>query len=185
MAPMFDADDCGRLLAVARRSLEARVRRARELGDDVAPPLDLPRAAFVSVHHGPRLRGCLGRIEADLAVGRVVAHLAGAVADSDPRFAPVSPDELEALNIEISVLSPQVEATPDDVEVGRHGLIVAAAGRRGLLLPQVAVEHRWDRLAFLRHTCLKAGLPADAWEQGARLFVFEAQVFAEDGPPEQ
>jgi AmmeMemoRadiSam system protein A len=177
---MFDADDRWRLLAIARRALEARVRREGSLGEDVAPPLDLPRGAFVSLHRGAHLRGCLGRIEADLAVGRVVAHLAGAVADSDPRFAPVTPDELAALQIEVSVLTPQVEASPGDVEVGRHGLIVEGHGRRGLLLPQVAVGHRWDRLAFLRETCLKAGLPSDAWEQGARLFVFEAQVFGED-----
>jgi AmmeMemoRadiSam system protein A len=177
---MFDAADRARLLDIARRSLEARVRRSRGPGDDVAPPLDALRGAFVSLHHGVRLRGCLGRIQADLPVGRVVAHLAGAVADSDPRFVPITPDELDALHIEISVLTPEVEAAAGDVAIGRHGLIVERDGRRGLLLPQVAVEHRWDRLTFLRHTCLKAGLPPDAWQQDARLFVFEAQVFGED-----
>ena len=186
---MFDAADRTRLLQIARRALEARVRRSRIPDADVAPPLDARRGAFVSLHRGVHLRGCLGRIQADLAVGRVVAHLAGAVADSDPRLVPVTPDELGALHLEISVLSEEVEAGPDDVEVGRHGLIVERHGRRGLLLPQVAVEHGWDRLTFLRHTCLKAGLPAEAWEQDARLYVFEAQVFGEDPrwtePPRQ
>jgi hypothetical protein len=176
---MFDAGDRSRLLAIARRSLEARVRRAPGLGDDVAPPLDVPRGAFVSLRRGGDLRGCLGRIQPDLAVGHVVAHLASAVADSDPRFVPVTADELAALHIEVSVLTPQQEASPGEVEVGRHGLIVESRGRRGLLLPQVAIEHQWDRLAFLRHTCLKAGLPPDAWQHDARLFVFEAEIFGE------
>jgi uncharacterized protein (TIGR00296 family) len=102
------------------------------------------------------------------------------VADSDPRFNPVSPAELGDIELEISVLTPEREIDAiEEIEIGRHGLIVEQRGRRGLMLPQVAVEHNWDRETFVAHTCLKAGLPADAWRHGARVLVFEAQVFAE------
>ena len=102
------------------------------------------------------------------------------MSDSDPRFEPVGPEELDEIDVEISVLTPEREIeSVDDIEVGRHGLIVEQGYRRGLLLPQVAVEHRWDRTTFLEHTCLKAGLPRDAWQHGARLLVFEAEVFGD------
>jgi AmmeMemoRadiSam system protein A len=177
----FDLSDQRRLLVLARRSLVARVRRDRAPAADVTAPLDVTRGAFVSIHRGATLRGCLGRITCDWAVGRVVAHLAEAVADSDPRFEPVTSAELDELHIEVSVLTPEREATPEEIDVGRHGLIVERGRDRGLLLPQVAVEHDWDAITFLRHTCLKAGLPPDAWQADARLFVFEAQVFGELG----
>jgi AmmeMemoRadiSam system protein A len=176
---MFALDDQARLLTLARRSLEARVRRTPAPAPDVRAPLDQRLGAFVSIHHGSTLRGCLGRITPDWAVGRVVAHLAEALADSDPRFEPVSTAELDALLIEVSVLTPERLASPDEIQVGRHGLIVEDGGRRGLLLPQVAVEHEWDVRTFLQHTCAKAGLAPDAWQRDARLFVFEAEVFGE------
>jgi AmmeMemoRadiSam system protein A len=176
---VFGSGDQERLLVLARRSLEARVRRTATATPDVGAPLHLPRGAFVSIHRRGALRGCLGRVTGDWPLGRVVAHLAGAVADSDPRFAPVALHELDELLIEISVLTPEREATPSEIEVGRHGLIIEALGRRGLLLPQVAADQRWDRTTFLRQTCVKAGLPPDAWQADARLYVFEAQVFGE------
>jgi AmmeMemoRadiSam system protein A len=176
---MFAPDDQARLLTIARRSLDARVRRLPAPALDVRAPLDERRGAFVSIHRGSDLRGCLGRITPDWPVGRVVAHLAEAVADSDPRFGPVAVGELDSLLIEVSVLTPERPASADEIEVGRHGLIVEGGGRRGLLLPQVAVEHKWDARTFLEHTCMKAGLPPDAWQRDARLSVFEAQVFGE------
>jgi AmmeMemoRadiSam system protein A len=175
---MFAHEHQQRLLTVARRSLEARVRRLPGPPSDVRAPLDQPRGAFVSIHCGDALRGCLGRLQADLAVGRVVAHLAEAVSDSDPRFQPVAADELTSLQIEISVLAPERPGHADEIEIGRHGVIVEYRGRRGLLLPQVAVEHGWDAHTFLTHTCRKAGLPPDAWRD-ASLYLFEAQVFSE------
>jgi AmmeMemoRadiSam system protein A len=176
----FAPADRQRLLALARESLEARVRRAAAPPADLDPPLDLPCGAFVSIHRGPALRGCLGRITCDLPLGRVVSHLAQAVAESDPRFPPVRIDELAALSIEISVLTPECEARPADIEIGRHGLIVERGLRRGLLLPQVAADHCWDATTFLEHTCLKAGLAPDAWKDpDTRLLVFEAEVFGE------
>ena len=175
----FDLQDQSRLLVLARRCLEARVRRGPTPAPDVGVPLDIECGAFVSIHRDRTLRGCLGRVTADRAVGRVVAHLAEAVADSDPRFSPVTVPELDSVHIEISVLSRERAATLADIDVGRHGLIVESGRHRGLLLPQVAVEHGWDSVSFLRYTCVKAGLPPDAWKGDIRLFVFEAQVFGE------
>jgi AmmeMemoRadiSam system protein A len=176
--PIPDPDRI-RLLAFARHVLEARVRRAPPPPRPDGGVFELPRGAFVSIHCGADLRGCLGRLEPD-PLGATVAHLAAVVADSDPRFDAVRADELSALVIELSVLTPEQEiGDPGEVEVGRHGLIVEKGYRRGLLLPQVPVEHGWDREEFLAHTCSKAGLPCDAWRQGARLFVFEAEVFGE------
>jgi AmmeMemoRadiSam system protein A len=173
-------EDQRRLLDLARRALEARVRRAGvpEVDSTLAP--DIKSGAFVSIFHGDELRGCLGRLNSQLPIARLVAQLAQAVADSDPRFDRVMPQELDDIGFEISVLTREREIeSVDEIEVGRHGLIVEQGTSRGLLLPQVPTEHGWDREAFLDHTCLKAGLAADAWRRGARIFVFEAQVFGE------
>lgn len=177
---MFEPDDRLRLLSIARRALEARVRREHEPAPEGGGVLDTRRGAFVSIHLKDALRGCLGRLEADWTIGRVVQHLGRALADSDPRFAPVEVDEVDDLSIEISVLSPEREAaSTGEIEIGRHGLIVESNGRRGLLLPQVASGHGWDVETFLRHTCLKAALSPDAWRTGARILLFEAEVFGE------
>lgn len=178
---MLSRDDQTTLLRIARHALDARVHRVPVVpaaeGEGV---LRIACGAFVSIHRQGALRGCLGRVVADMPLTDVVHHLATVVADSDPRFEPVRPDELDEIDIEISVLTPEREVhSLDAIEVGRHGLIVAQGHRRGLLLPQVATEHGWDVHQFVEHTCLKAGLPIDAWRQGARLLVFEAEVFAE------
>jgi AmmeMemoRadiSam system protein A len=173
-----------RLLRLARRSLEARVHRQAEPDVERGGVMDHLFGAFVTIHRGGELRGCLGRIEGDMPLGEVVRHLAQAVSDSDPRFQPVQPHELAEIEIEISVLTPEREvAAVSDIEVGRHGLIVERGRRRGLLLPQVAAEHGWTRETFLEHACLKAGLTRTAWHEGARLFVFEAEIFAEPPGP--
>ena len=110
-----------------------------------------------------------------------VAAMAVAAATRDSRFAPVSARELDSLRIEISVLSPLEPIRPDDVEVGRHGLLLHYGDRRGVLLPQVPAEHGWDREAFLAHTCEKAGVPADTWKRpDVELQGFTATVFGED-----
>jgi AmmeMemoRadiSam system protein A len=180
---LFAPDDCCRLLAIARRALEARVRRERTPAPEGGGALDTRCGAFVSIHSGGDLRGCLGRLEADWPIARVVSHLGGAVADSDPRFRPIDTTELAALEIEISILAPAREVqTSADILIGRHGLIVDNGLSRGLLLPQVAAEHDWDVETFIAHTCIKAGLPPDAWERGAKLLCFEAQVFGETAP---
>jgi AmmeMemoRadiSam system protein A len=123
------------------------------------------------------LRGCVGTFGTPKPLGRSVARLAAA-ACCDPRFAPVEAHEIPALTIQISVLTPPRRVHDVlEIAIGRDGLLVEEGERRGLLLPQVAVEHRWDREAFLGHTCLKAQLPRDAWRNGASIYRFEAEVF--------
>jgi AmmeMemoRadiSam system protein A len=177
---VISPEDQRRLVDLAHRALEARVRHAGlpDIDSSLAP--EVRRGAFVSIFHDGELRGCLGRLNSQLPIARLVAQLAQAVADSDPRFDRVTPQELVGIGFEISVLTREREIqSVDEIEVGRHGLIVEQGTSRGLLLPQVPTEQGWDREAFLDHTCLKAGIAADAWQRGARIFVFEAQVFGE------
>ena len=165
------------LLELARATVPASVlgRRLPPVPDD--PELALPRGVFVSLHREGALRGCLGHIEPDLPVGEAVRRMAVASSRDDPRFPPVAPDELEGLEVEVSVLSPTVRTGPEEVVPGRDGLIVRRGTRMGVLLPQVAVELGWDRVAFLRAVCHKAQLPAEAWRDPAtELYAFRAQV---------
>ena len=177
---MIGLEDRQRLLALARRAIEARVRREPPPAPDRGGALEWPRGAFVTIHCRGDLRGCLGRLDPEGSLAATVAHLAASVSDSDPRFEPVRPGELKDLDVEISVLTPEREVPSiADVEIGRHGLIVEQGGRRGLLLPQVAAEYGWDAETFVSHTCLKAGLPAYAWQHDARISRFDAEVFGE------
>jgi AmmeMemoRadiSam system protein A len=179
-ADLIDADDQRRLLSLARRAIEARVRHEPPPAPDRGGALESPHGAFVTIHCRGDLRGCLGRLDPDEPLADTVAQLAASATDSDPRFAPLRQDELDALEVEISVLTPEREvASVAEIEVGRHGLMIEQGSRRGLLLPQVATEYGWDRETFVSQTCLKAGLPGDAWRRGARILVFEAQVFGE------
>jgi AmmeMemoRadiSam system protein A len=175
-------DDQQRLLRLARLALEARVRREPAPPVEQGGAMELACGAFVTIHCRGELRGCLGRIETSAPLAETILHLAGSVADSDPRFEPVDLVELHLVDIQISVLTPEREIRSiAEIEPGRHGLIVEQGSRRGLLLPQVAIEQGWDRETFVSHTCRKAALAPDAWLRGARLFVFEAQVFGEVG----
>lgn len=169
-----------RLLAIAREAIRARLRNQPYSPPPVEGALATPAGAFVSVHRGRQLRGCIGYVERDRRLVEVVARAAAAAAAEDPRFAPLTEEELPQVTLEISVLGPlePVERI-EDIEIGHHGLVVEDGWRRGLLLPQVATEWGWDRETFLDHTCLKAGLPADQWRRGARLYRFEAEVFSE------
>jgi len=168
------------LLSVARQALEARVRGLCLPAPDAAAANQPRHGAFVTIFHRDDLRGCLGRVTSDQPLPCLIHHLAQEVADSDPRFDPVRPGELDEISIEVSVLTPAREIqSVAEIEVGSHGLIVERGAHRGLLLPQVAVEHAWDRETFAAHTCVKAGLPAEAWQHGVRMLVFEAQVFGE------
>jgi AmmeMemoRadiSam system protein A len=136
--------------------------------------------AFVTLHIGTELRGCIGHIEGDDLLPRIVARCAVAACSADPRFAAVGVSELDTVTIELSILGPlEPIGGVDDVELGRHGLVVERGHSRGLLLPQVAIEWKWNREQFLEHTCRKAGLPRDAWANGAMLWRFEAEVFRE------
>lgn len=146
--------------------------------------LALRRGAFVTLRMGDELRGCLGHISADRSLGELIPSLALAAAQEDPRFPPLSAGELDRVTIEISVLSTPVLVDPVDaaaIVIGRDGLIVERERARGLLLPQVAPEQRWDATQFLDATCEKAGLPRRAWrEPGTRVLTFQADVFEEE-----
>jgi AmmeMemoRadiSam system protein A len=137
--------------------------------------------AFVSLHNGEDLRGCIGILSSDGELYRTVQRCVLSAALEDTRFHPVTLAEIDDLKIEISVLSEfQRISDPQLIEVGRHGLLISLGGARGLLLPQVAAKHRWERETFLDQTCRKAGLPAQAWQQPhAMIQIFEAQVFSE------
>jgi AmmeMemoRadiSam system protein A len=181
MSERISAVDQQRLLALARRALEARVARQPPPAMEQGGILDQPLGAFVTIRRHGELRGCLGRIAPDAPLAETLADLGASVSDSDSRFNPVAPAELDDIDVEISVLTPEREVhSVAEIEPGRHGVIVEQGNRRGLLLPQVATELGWDAEMFVSQTCRKAGLPADAWTHGARMFVFEAEVFGED-----
>jgi AmmeMemoRadiSam system protein A len=141
--------------------------------------LSQPRGAFTTLYCGGKLRGCVGYPAASLPLFRTVIETATAAAFDDPRFIPLTLEEAQDMAISISVLSPIKPISPDEVEVGRHGLLISDGARRGLLLPQVPVEHLWDRVTFLEQTCRKAGLPPEAWKHGASVEAFSAEVFGD------
>jgi AmmeMemoRadiSam system protein A len=168
------------LLGIARRAVEGYVRGKKVPAEAGAPgKLSAPGAAFVTLTKRGRLRGCIGYTEAVAPLCKVVQECAVAAATEDPRFPPVSPAELPSIRLEISVLTPLFPIRPEDVEVGRHGLMVTQGRMRGLLLPQVPVEWGWDREMFLEQACVKAGLPPSAWRHGATVQGFTAEVFGE------
>jgi uncharacterized protein len=167
------------LLRLARDSIQAALEdRALDLTPP-SPHLAAPRGAFATLHLYGKLRGCIGYVSPTDSLYKTVADTARAAAFEDPRFEPVILSEVPHLRLEISVLSLPQPIRPDEVVVGKHGLVVTQGNHRGLLLPQVAPEWEWDRETFLAQTCLKAGLPADAWQHGAQLQGFTAEVFGE------
>jgi AmmeMemoRadiSam system protein A len=180
--PQLDPDARQELLALARKTLEACVASRKIPEYRTEKPALLARCgAFVSLHAGPRLRGCIGQIISDEALYRTVQRCTYSAALEDYRFTPVTPEEVGDLTIEISVLTPMRRvADIGEITVGRHGLYIVRGMNRGLLLPQVATQYGWDRETFLIQTCRKAGLEDDAWRRpGTAIHVFEAQVFGE------
>lgn len=138
------------------------------------------RGVFVTLHRGGELRGCIGYPLPLKALGEAVAEMAVAAAFDDPRFPAVAAGELDELEIEISVLTvPQKVDRPDQVRVGRDGIIISKGFQRGLLLPQVPVEQGWDLEQYISYGCRKAGLPPDEWKKGVQIEVFQAVVFGE------
>jgi AmmeMemoRadiSam system protein A len=182
-------DDASRkgLVLIARAAIARAIGAVSETPVSVSIPSPqspipggLRAGAFVTLRIKGELRGCIGYPEAELPLVSVVERCAVSAAISDPRFPPLSAAEWSEIDLEISVLGP-IQAVDDirQVVVGRDGLIAEFGRRRGLLLPQVAVEWSWDASEFAAQTCIKAGLPRDAWQKGARLLKFEAEVFSE------
>ena len=169
------------LLEVARRSMmEAVHKRACEHifasgGDGL-----VCAGAFVSLHCKRRLRGCIGQIGAEQPTAPLVAYCARAAALEDPRFRPVEPNELDEIDIELSILSVLEAISPEQLEIGKHGLMITSGAKRGVLLPQVAVQYGWNAARFLAETCVKAGLHQAAWhDRATRIEAFSAEVFSE------
>jgi AmmeMemoRadiSam system protein A len=178
---MLSDDDKKELLRIARATLR------EYLSTGFMPPgaphrksLLVPRGAFVTLHVGGELRGCIGRVDPDTPLYLAVEQLAVAAATRDPRFDALRIEELPETKVEISILSSLADGKPEDVEIGKHGIVITRGVRRGLLLPQIAVEHKLDRDRFLDETCSKAGLPPGAWRQpDTHLQLFTADVFHE------
>jgi AmmeMemoRadiSam system protein A len=169
-----------RLLQIARYAIMAHATGAAPPEHAVESLASRRGGAFVTLHKAGDLRGCIGHLEADDLLTTVVARCAVAASSADPRFPSVGHSELSLIEIEISVLGvfERIDG-PTDVEIGRHGVLVEHGRQRGLLLPQVAVEWKWDAATFLDQTCQKAGLPAEGWRNGATAWRFEAEVFSE------
>jgi uncharacterized protein len=177
---LTDAQKAG-LVDLARQSLVAAVMGSQAPGPFA---MELPDASgvFVTVRRRSELRGCLGTLQCRRGLAGEVARCAADAASEDPRFPPVTAGELPDLSVEVSVLGPLERIDPNEpgaIVIGRHGLVAEQGYRRGLLLPQVAPEWNWTVEQFLRQTCLKANLPPDAWQHGARISRFEAEVFGE------
>lgn len=168
------------LLEVARRTFIAAVQHSdRPRLPDIAS-LSSPGGAFVTITRNGRLRGCIGRLPSDASLIEVIESCARGVASEDPRFPRVQPDELPAIEMELSVLSALTKITPEEIEPGKHGLFVSNGMRRGVLLPQVALQFHWNGMRFLEATCEKAGLARDSWKHPATLVQgFTAEVFSE------
>ncbi|MDZ7290144.1 MAG: AmmeMemoRadiSam system protein A [candidate division KSB1 bacterium] len=169
------------LLKLARDTLTAY------LAELPLPPAELPglndirAGVFVSLHVKERLRGCIGYVEGLRPLPEALQEIAISAASRDPRFEPLEAEELPVVEIEISVLSPlrQIES-PDEIILGKHGLMVRSGYHQGLLLPQVALHNNWNVETFLAHACQKAGLPSEAWKDPETvIYVFDAEVFSE------
>jgi AmmeMemoRadiSam system protein A len=175
----FSPEERALLLRLAHDSISSGFERREISLDPPSAHLAEPRGAFTSLYLREELRGCVGYILPTCSVFRAVAETARAAAFDDNRFPPVTHEEAPQLEIELSILSPAQPIRAEEIVVGRHGLLMSWHGRRGLLLPQVPVERGWDRTTFLEQTCRKAGLPLNAWQKGATIEAFTAEVFGE------
>jgi AmmeMemoRadiSam system protein A len=175
----FSPEERTLLLKLAHEAIASALER-REMS--LAPPsphLADPRGVFTTLYYRGNLRGCIGQVFAIAPLYRAVVETARGAAFEDARFPPLTYEELPEVEVSLSILSPLQPIQPEQVEIGRHGLLIKLRGHRGLLLPQVPVEHAWDRITFLEQTCIKAGLPPNAWQAGAEIEAFTAEVFGD------
>jgi AmmeMemoRadiSam system protein A len=168
------------LRRIARTVIEDK-SKGREIPSfsSASEKLEEERGAFVTLYKRGILRGCIGSLEPCAPLYKTVERMAQAAAFEDPRFRPVTEEELPYLELEISALTPMEEVDdPEMIEVGRHGILIKKGFQSGLLLPQVAAERNWDRRTFLEETCRKAGLDKNAWlDDDTEIYVFSADVF--------
>jgi uncharacterized protein len=173
------------LLALARQTLHQRLNDSPVSAPEAADlsGLKRERGAFVTLSLAGNLRGCIGTFRAQKPLWKIVQEMAISAALHDPRFPPLRAAELDAIEIEISALTPlRIITDTDEIQVGTHGLYITQGHAGGVLLPQVAVEYGWSSTEFLQQTCRKAGLPSTAWQHGATIEVFSAEVFSESAP---
>jgi AmmeMemoRadiSam system protein A len=180
----FTPEERALLLDLAHKSVLAGLTHSEIPLTAPSPHLAEPRGVFTTIHVQGRLHGCVGYVRPIISpelvsLYRAVAETARAAAFEDTRFPPLTREEALQLEISISILSAVKTVSPEEITIGLHGLIVSQNGRRGLLLPQVPVEHGWDRVTLLQQTCRKAGLSSDAWQNNALLEVFTAEVFGD------
>jgi AmmeMemoRadiSam system protein A len=180
-SPFLSEDQKNDLLGLARETLTAKLTTGAAVRPETNDPVLLAkRGAFVTLKVGGNLRGCVGYPLPVKPLAETVVEMVVAAATRDWRFTPLDERELDDLEIEISVLTlPRPIQDVKDIVVGRHGIIVSKGHNKGLLLPQVPLEQHWDLETYLRHGCLKAGLAENEWKRGAKIEVFEAQVFSE------
>ena len=176
----YSVEERDLLLRLAHQAILSAFEDRRLPEVSFSPHLSELRGVFTTLYLQENLRGCVGYAMPVAPLHRAVAETARAAAVEDSRFWPVTNEEAPQLKVSLSILSPLVPVRPEDVEVGRHGLVVALGSHRGLLLPQVPLEHDWDRETFLEQTCRKAGLPLNAWRKGATLEAFTAEVFGDE-----
>jgi uncharacterized protein len=169
------------LLQIAKESIAAIVGAENTGGKQTGSGnLLVKRGCFVTITMHGRLRGCIGIFTSDKPLYATVREMAEAAATRDPRFYPLELKELDDIHLEISVISPLKRIDSfEEITIGTHGLYIEKNLFRGVLLPQVASEHGWDRTTFLEQTCLKAGLEKDAWKNEADIYIFSAQVFGD------
>ena len=183
MKANFSENERQFLLELARRAIESAVcgTTSPSIEENLSPILLKPHGAFVTLREASELRGCIGYIEPTNSLAETVKEVAVKAALEDTRFMPVSPEEMQHIEIEISVLSPLMQIhNVQEIEVGLHGLIIETGRYRGLLLPQVASGYGWDRETFLNQTCRKAGLPMNAWQYpDVKIYTFTAEIFSE------
>ncbi len=180
----LSAKDKKTLMYIARTTIEKSVRREKVPEFEVdSPILKEKRGAFVTIHKQGQLRGCIGYIEGIKPLYQTVRLMAEAAALSDTRFNPVSPEELPSLDLEISVLTPLKKIKDvNEIQIGKHGVLLKKGYYQGVFLPQVATEQGWDRITFLNELCFKAGAyDPNCWkEKDAELYIFSAEVFKEE-----
>jgi AmmeMemoRadiSam system protein A len=169
------------LLQMAREAILANLAGRAARFPEPTPSLKRKCGAFVTLHEGEELRGCIGFVTASKPLHETVQEAAVSSAFHDPRFPPLSKGEYPQVRVEISVLSPfRPIRSVEEIQVGVHGIMMRRGFNSGLLLPQVATEYGWDRETFLTHTCRKAGLPGDCWQRGdTTIEIFSAIVFGE------
>ncbi|MCH7781678.1 AmmeMemoRadiSam system protein A [candidate division KSB1 bacterium] len=178
----FSIEDKKKLLQVAREAIKSKLLNIELTIESFdSETLNECCGAFVTIKKNKQLRGCVGLLTSDLPLPETVARMAESAATMDSRFPPMKIDELDETKLEISVLSPlKTISDTKEIVVGLHGLYISSGGRHGLLLPQVAVENKWDENSFLEHTCLKACLSAHAWKDSkTTIQIFSAEIFGD------